>query len=434
MKEASSRLPILIGLGAVWALRILYCLFMGQPFPEGDGISYYYYSLAILEKPDWLNNINFVGASRAPGYPVFLATIIYMFGQKDLIAVYIIQAAISTYTVFYVYKFAKELFNQSVALLAYFWAALYPYYFYYAGTINRETMVFFLLLYVFYHLIHITGGTDRFLVFREKSFWKAIVAYSLLIHTDPRYLFYLPFLVIVLMVQDGPRVRVKRAFNFVLCVVIFMSPWTVRNWIAYDSFVLINERTLDMRKDNNVPKVRKAYSVIGDSSVNCCISNKDFPSDEEIESIKLGLNYRNRPDGELDAIRNDRLPTKKEIERRWYNFKLLWRPYHFVNEYRPWPDCRFDPKYSLNDFGLPKLLTYGSLLPFMIFSMVYILFKRIKKLYILIFPIVIQTLLHVLMWANGRYRVPVDTFVIILACYGITVIYSMFFSRRKNEN
>jgi 4-amino-4-deoxy-L-arabinose transferase-like glycosyltransferase len=404
---------------------------MGQPMPEGDGISYYSYSHAILEGPEWLNNINHEGASRAPGYPIFLAVIIYMFGKEDLLAVYIFQAAISTLTVFYIYKFAKVLFDQSVAVLAFIWAALYPYYFYYAGTINRETIVFFLLLYVFYQLVHTIGESDNSLVVSKKSFWNTILAYSLLIHTDPRYLFYLPFFGIALIVQYGAERALKEAFSLILCVVILITPWTVRNWIAYDSFVLINERTLDLRKGKNIPKVRKAYSMMGDSSVNSCISNKDFPSDDEIASIKLGSNPKNRPAGELDAIRNNRLPTKNEIERRWYNFKLLWRPYHFVNEYRPWPDCRFDPRYSFNDFGLPKLLAYGSLLPFMIISMTYLMYKRKKKSYILIFPIVLQTLLHLIMWGNGRYRVPVDAFVIILSSYGITLIYNKLFRSQR---
>lgn len=72
------------------------------------------------------------------------------------------------------------------------------------------------------------------------------------------------------------------------------------------------------------------------------------------------------------------------------------------------------------------MLYYGTLLPFMLFAIYYLFREKNKFLIFLTFPLIIQTLLHVLQWGLGRYRMPIDSFIIILGTYGIFIIVEKF--------
>jgi hypothetical protein len=413
-------------------LRLIIAYFSGWEVPLGDGKGYSRYALAILNQPDWLSNPSFSGDSRAPGYPFFLAAIYFVFGHGNLFAVYFFQALLSALTAYYIFKLSRSVFKDKSSWVSFFWAGFYCYYCFYVGTILRETLIFFLIIYSFFHLFRLLDKTVRGPLLKEPGLWKFVASFSFLLHTDARYFFYIPFFLILFWVYRG--FRAGSVQYLVLAGIIFLSliPWSVRNYMAYGGIVLINTRTLDLRKSLKDSKSRVAHLPFSKKSDDdCgCLFNPDYPSKEERNLVKQGLNPKNRSEGEIDAILNDRLATRNEIERRWYSFKNLWRPYHFVNEYKPWPDCRFDDKYSISGFGLVKALNYGILLPFMIMAGISLVARKHKHACFLIFPIVIQTVLHVLMWGIGRYRNPIDAFVIILACYGMVMSLDWVRGRR----
>jgi hypothetical protein len=416
---------VLACLCLIFLLRLVTAYFSGWEEPIGDGKGYSKYALAILNQPDWLTNPSFSGDSRAPGYPLFLAAIYSAFDHENLFAVYFFQALLSTFTVYYIFKLSRSVFKDKSSWLSLFWAGFYCYYFFYVGTILRETLIFFLFIYSFFHMFQLLDRGVRGSILKDPGLWKFVVSFSFLLHTDARYFFYIPFLFILFWVYRGFRAGSVQYLALAGIIFISLIPWSVRNYIAYDGIVLINTRTLDLRKSLNDSRSRMTHLPFSKrSDDDCgCLFNPDYPSAEEIRMVKQGLNPKNRSEGEIDAILNDRLATRSEIERRWYNFKNLWRPYHFVNEYKPWPDCRLDEKYSIRGLGLVKVLSYGILLPFLIIGGINVVVKKNRHVWFIIFPVVIQTILHVLMWGIGRYRNPIDSFVIIISCYGMGVVF-----------
>lgn len=132
-------------------------------------------------------------------------------------------------------------------------------------------------------------------------------------------------------------------------------------------------KATDIRKE----KRRKIYS-------------KNYPTLEERELIKAGKNPNNRSAKEVEAIKNDVFPPKNFIGREWFYFRELWTPYHFKSEYRPWPDCRFaESSYPYFHKGIGKIIVYGTLLPFMIFTFIYLFRRKRKEVYFLYSPIFI---------------------------------------------
>ena len=418
---------IYIYITVVFVMRVFYVYYAGWEFPVSDGLSYDSYAKNILLGTQWLTSPEFEGHSRAPGYPLFLSIIYFFVGPENLIGVYVIQSLIGVLISLYIYKIALLIYHKKVALIALLISSFYPYYFHYSGVILREILISFLLVVAVHGLLcylkKANCGPDSNLNGDENSRgWLGLFAFVFLIHTDPRYLFFIPFVYIIYLLHMGLRDSTIKYIKFLTVVFLLMLPWGLRSYFAYDGFVLINTRTLDMRshlsqESLDMLTMRREYSIFSEGSSGGCISNKDFPSAAEINDIKKGENIKNRSLKEVDAIVNDRFPTHNVIEKRWYNFKVLWRPYHFVNEYRPWPDCRLDPSYDGNRFGLVKLIYYGALLPFMFLSILWGFVSKDRFVITLFFPILATTLLHVIMWAQGRYRLPVDAFVIILASF-----------------
>jgi hypothetical protein len=319
-----------------------------------------------------------------------------------------------------IYLFSRKLFNQKVALFAFFWSGIYVFYLRYVPRLLRETLVFFLVVAFFY-------GLYIYLVEKPGSA-RALAAASLifviLIHTDPRYLFYLPFLAVFFVVYQPFWPGMRKYILFLILTLALMAPWTIRNFKAYGGFILINTRTLDLRSADSRNRAEHGNRInlkIFRTGKRTSTSNKDYPTETERQLIKQGLNPNGRTSQEIQAIKDDVYPTTSFLANKWYQMREFWRPIRLKAEYRPFPDCRF--AYWSLKHNLSSLLCYGLLLPFMFYAMVDLGRRKYRYLLFLLFPLVIQNLLHVLQWALTRYRVPVDAFIIMLAGYGIVRLY-----------
>ena len=412
-------------------LRVGVVIVAGQEASDfTDGRSYNGFAAAILKNSDWLTNPDFIGDYRAPGYPMFVAAIYAVFGTNNFLAVYIFQAIISTLTCFYIYHLGKKIFDYRVALLSFVWSGFYIYYLQYASMLLRETLVFFFVIAFFYYLyLLLTDETKK-----TKNFCLTVIFYSLLIHADPRYLFYLPFFIILFIVYQSTWQGIKRYSIFLVITLLLMAPWAIRNYIAYNGIVIINTRGIDLRikNDRNYKMAVYKRGVLNFGKIYFAKTN-NYPSEEERKLIKSGLNPNNRSEDELIAIKNDVYPASTYLDRKIYMAIQLWKPFDFARSYRPFPDARYNKIWS-KEHNLSSIICYGTLLPFMIFG-IYILIKKKDRIwFFLSLPLVVHTLLHLLEHGRNRYRVPLDAFIIILGCYAMINVYDLIRSRRISRN
>lgn len=380
---------------------------------SGDAIGYNEYAAAILQKGDWLTNPDFIGNSRPPVYPLFIALIYVFFGINNYIAVYIFQAVISAATCFYIYKLCKRIFNEKAALLSLIWAGFYIPYLRYVRTLLRETSEFFLVIVIFYYVyLYLNEKVNK-----NKYFWVFSLSYFLLIHMSPKYLFFLPFMVIVFILYNPFFQGVKKYIMFFGVTVLLMVPWTLRNYIAYDGFVLIGSKNLDFRnnhkKSMNENFMKESFKV-GQASESI---HDNIITEDERKLIKQGLNPKNRSKDEIIAVKNDIYPPSGYWERRLYMLIQFWRPTKFKGDFFPYPSGKFN-KWSFRH-NVSNILCYGSLLPFMIIGIFVLIRSRNKDVVFLIFPPLMQALFHMLVWSRERYRHPIDAFIIILGVYGL---------------
>ena len=419
-----SKKQIWVLLFLFFIIRIVWCLIFGwkEIDPGSDGPEYNSSALHILKDWSWLIHPDFLGHYRPPVYPVFLAIIYHFFGAGNLKAVFFFQAIINTITVYYIFKLSSHILGERNSYLSLLWSGIYVLYFYWIGRLYRETLVWFFLIFSFYQLWLFFETQKSGNLLRNKHAWLFLISFVLLVHTDGRFLFYVPFFIILFVIFFGFSYGIKQYAKILLIFLLMLVPWTIRNYFAYKGFVLISTWTLDLRKNKEegfIARLRHLYSNNKTERYKCL--NPDYPSEEEIRLIKKGLNPRNRPKYEIELIRKGKLPATTYIGRKLYFLARMWLPFKFSWDYYPFPYAYLNKPWSLKH-NIVSILLYGTLLPFFFFSLFYLIKKgRSKAVLFLSFPIWCHFLLHFLMWGKERYRIQIDAFIIILGCYGIQI-------------
>ncbi len=422
-------------------VRLAYVIFLNvNPLSIGQDIlsihddqgSYWLFAEAFMKDTSWMNH----GVSfRPPLYPAFLAIVSSTLGPgKNFLNIMMVQCVISALTVVLVYYIARGIFGRRVAVWTSVWVIIYPLYLYYCGFILRETLVIALFLLFLLSLFNYLKERKRSSIILSGLF------FALLVHTDTRYLFYLPFIIIFLSFEStGWRKTLKAYMIFVVFLFIFSFPWAVRNHIAYkDKFVLINTETLDkwgkraavnLKKRNNMeitvrgmvaPETLREFEKRKEKAIRfysearregrqvADVFPKDIPSFAGLTSEE-----------EIRAFNNGVRPSFTVLGLFWYNFKEFWRFARFKPDYDPFPDLRFEPAWTLRR-NLIGIFFTGLLYPFFIIGAGLIIKKRKSYPLILLLIILVQTLLHVVVHARERYRMPVETLIAMVAFYGIS--------------
>jgi len=415
---------ILLILGVFFLIRIAAAFFINAGIiPGDDSTQYNNYACVILEDFKWLYSPNFEGSSREPGYPIFLAMVYFLFGKENFLAAYILQAFVSVLTVFIIYRLVLKIFDERVTLVALIWSGLYGFYLWFSAHILRETLICFLLIAFFYLLYTCLISSTH----RKSNIFAISLSFFLLAHTDARYLYLLPCIVILFIIYHRFSIGIKNFIIFSLLVIIFSVPWAVRNYVAYKDFVLISTFYAD--PESNVIKEfmgnSARYSKIIKWDLNNervgTIYNPEYPTEEERELVKEGLNPHNRSKEEINAIKKNIYPAATFWGRRWYNLREFWRPFTLRGFYTPFPACKFRI-WSLRH-NLISIISYGALLPFVLIGIIKMIGDKNRNLWFFILPLFFHTLAHNVVWGNYRYRIPMDSFLIILGAYGITLAY-----------
>jgi hypothetical protein len=399
--------------------RFIYAYLCGwDKIPDGtDGISYNSYALAILNFSDWLTDPSFDGNYRAPVYPMFLSCIYYFFGEENFYAVYFIQIFLNVFMIYYIYKISIIIFDYKSALIAMIFSGVYIYYYYYSSTILRETLIQFFLIFLFYH-IYIFIFKNINMKVMSKEFFIIIGAVSLLIHIDAKYLFYIPFILVLFFLKNNTLYAIRFSLQFLVILAVIMGPWMIRNYVAYDRIVLINTRTLDKYLDKMINKNNSENKHVS-SNTNKPEQNpkKYAPSEEERVLIKAGLNPYSRSAEEIELVKNDVYPPSSFFSKAFSRAQEMWWPFRFSYDYNSFPPRIREP-YSLKH-NLISGIFYLPLLIFFFYGVLSIILSRKWHGFFLMYPIVIHATLHFFALAGReRHRIQIDSFIIIISIYG----------------
>ena len=353
-------LAVVTRIGATVALQG----FESGPPTWGDMKSYDDFARKITAG-DWLGQPT---SYREPGYPVFLAAV-YKLTGGNAAAGRLANAGLGAAACLLIFVLGKRLCGGAVGLGASAWSVFYPHFIYLNTMLLRESLL--ILLVLVFVILMVEAA-------REKGRRYLIAAALLLVvvvHTDARFLFHLPFLGLFLLVYDRSwRRRLTRIALFAVIFLAGMVPWQARNYMAYDRFVLINTRTLDIQaKPIETPPSAK---------------------------------------GEVRRLTGPR--------RVLYNFTEFYRVFRFRGEQRN-NSAAYNAPWSLFH-NVSGILTYGILIPLFLYGCYVIVRRRWRDGYILIVPILAHTVLHLLKWGHPRYRASIEPLILILAFFALAYL------------
>ncbi len=246
------------------ALRIAWVLYAARE-PKGvhDPAFYYGYGQSIASGigytlPDGPT------AYYPIGYPATLGALYFLVGHTPIpdnlvLATGFFQVFLSVATVALVYYVGRRLFTPTVGLLAALWMALFPNLIFHTATFLTETLFIFLVLAALAVLF-------SFCWREERPGWARLLVFGLLLGFSalvrPISLLFLPLLPIAWLIAGFGWQRALGYSGAVLVITAaVIAPWTIRNAVRMDAFVIISTNMGDNLCIGHHPNATGEFSL-----------------------------------------------------------------------------------------------------------------------------------------------------------------------------
>jgi hypothetical protein len=414
-------------------VRLAYVLTLPPRIFWYDGEHYSRLAAGLVQHGVYLNERGRPSAYWPPGYPLLLAAVYALFGVNT-IAVRVAQCVISAGTVALVHRIARRILDRGGARLAALVTALYPLFIYSTGAVMPVTLQVALL----------AGGVLLALVAAERDSTPAALAAGVLgawatLVAGSGLPMFLLLALWMAWYREGlaggaggrppgrdrrgagargaprqgaggttspaPRPHRMRgvwlALTCLLPFVVIIGAWTVRNQRAFGHPVLVSTNYGYNLWLGNHPGVRASTG-----------NRPEVPAMEQ-EALRLWATPGTEASRDsafsrralqyiaADVPRFLRLSLSKALE--------LWALY-------PRPLTEDRPRLSLEK--LASLLSYGLLLPFaLVWLFISLPKSRVAVLILLLF--LTYTIVHAVIISKVRFRLPLDSFVIICGSGGV---------------
>jgi hypothetical protein len=374
---------------------------------------------------------------------LYLAAIYKLFGYHPLIARLIQAVTAGLLMPLLTFRLAGKVSGRGVALLAAAISAIYIYFFYYAAALMTETFYFLAILASLNLAVTLAREPEASL----RSTWGRWAGLGLTaglaVLFRQTFLLFVPFLLGWIWwahrrgETEGTRERdtggrkaggrkarpywVRLAIP-VAVIVLMVLPWTLRNYRAFHQFVLLNTNAGYVFFWSNHPIHGTSFISLlgpGQPGYHDLIPPELLPLDEaalEKALMARGLGFVVADPGRYLLLSLSRIKD------------------HFVF----WPKADSGMLSNISRVG-----SFGIFLPFMIYGLVVsaaYVWQRRRRLrsdeqaaaFVLMYLfIVVYSGIHVLSWTGIRYRLPVDTVLVIFAAIGIADLYERWTRRGK---
>ncbi|MCB0207892.1 MAG: glycosyltransferase family 39 protein [Anaerolineae bacterium] len=339
-------------------------------------------------------------------YTFFLTGVYAIFGHHP-IAARIIQAVLAgIFMPLVAYRVGRRYFNTNVGLVAAAITVFYIYFIYYAAALVTETFYIISALWS----LDIVGKLVDDLKTTNTVDWKdgllLGLALAITILLRQVFLIFVPILFMWLLWQSyrcqlkSVLLMIKTLIIVTGIIVLSIIPWTIRNYKAFDTFVLLNTNAGFAFYWGNHPI--HGYNFIS-----------ILPADGPTYFDLLPPELLHLNEAELDrALLERSVQIIKDDPLRYVILSISRTKDYF--KFWPSPDSGLISNVS-------RVFSFGLLLPFMLYGFVrHISQSLLSKNLILYLFVTSYSGIHLLSWALIRYRLPVDAILIIFA--SVTVI------------
>jgi len=346
-------------------------------------------------------------SSHAPFYPYFLS-LFYSFGHTTwiYIAIQLVQAFFSSLTILIVYKISTLLFNRIVGTVTAFGFTVYPPLLYYSAKLVPTTFFIFLVTITLFFVLRMRNR-------KPLSAILAGVTLGLSLVCDPLAFALFPALIIWYFIQ--PEVRLKDTLFVIVISCIVLIPWTVRNRDIHGRIVPVTTQF----------------------GVNFWIGNNPHATGTdyyEVTSIEEGSFVIMTET--LSEDTQKRLATMSEIERSRFFFdqgiqfiqqnppKFLSLLFKKASIYWWFAPSEINASIDVAQYRTVYIIFY---LPMLLLGLLGIVISLVTPLLkntslIILTMFFISTTYIVTHVGLMRYRVPLEVYLLMFACFAIVVI------------
>lgn len=344
---------------------------------------------------------------RAPLYPIFIA--FTTFGSNNKYLIIFSQILIGTLSICLFYFLAENITSRFVAFLGACYYVLYPARISYVNTVLTETLFTFLLLLGMYLIFSFVKTKQQFYIAAAG----AVLGLASLCR--PIALFYLFVLTVILTVVLFKSFFEKARFvilPFVLAATIVIIPWSIRNTIVSNQFVLIQSTGpanyyIPTRFDfdqSNESVLWEKFSTEDEygKRLNSAISPSQL-----LEADKLAFDL---------AVRNIKSNPPAYLFSR-----IKAYPYLFINSFDTFTGLNqsFSSAISNKNYLVVTikiiLLLLFSLLPILVGILGFYRDRSNKLVFIIACFILFNLIIHIPLWIEYRFWIPVFPFVVLSA-------------------
>jgi 4-amino-4-deoxy-L-arabinose transferase-like glycosyltransferase len=335
------------------------------------------------------------GYDRAPGYPLFLASVYSVLGES-IFAVRIVESFIGASLAVLIALIGNRIGDETIGLVAGGLWSVYPIAIFITGLIYPANLAAFLMALCVWSALPCQGKE-----FSATKLFAAGLFSGLAALTIPVVLLTIVALVAWIFFWTAHS-RVWLAFLFLLGSSLTVLPWTVRNYAVYGRLVPLQ---------SNVERHLPAMSTV----------------------------RKNRDIGRLDAIleRPDIFAT--HVIKNFLGFWELSpnRIRMADQDYRDRLHARHDKLVQSTIFTPNRLINAVSILstgPVFLFAiigtaLVWIRKDRARELSLLYLVVLSFAVGYAFFVGRLRYRAPIEPYIIILSAYGISHVYSLLATR-----
>jgi 4-amino-4-deoxy-L-arabinose transferase-like glycosyltransferase len=173
-----------------------------------------------------------------PLYPLILAGVFMVLGKTPaaFVVVQLAQAVLGAVTAVLVYWIARRLLGPSTGLLTgLIYACGYPVLLYSVVEVHTVSLYVLLNCLTVYLLLRLTESPEQAL--RPAWAWLAGAVMALVALSTAEALIYISLLIAWLFLACPPRRALRIALPFGLAAVLVLTPWTIRNYVAFGRLV-----------------------------------------------------------------------------------------------------------------------------------------------------------------------------------------------------
>lgn len=365
-----------------------------------DGVEYNAIASSVVRAHEYAVNTGQPTSFRAPGFPLALAAVYAVFGDRNYLAAHVFFCLVGAALCFATYLLAREVAGEWTALVAAALVAVYPNLLYYSIHFASEPLFTLLLTLAIWLAVR---------AIREwrSGVWVASgVLLGLATLVRPIAFYFFPFFALAILWSGRHRLSAAAVAIVAMGVGLIapVAPWTVRNYLVHDHYVLVatNGGSTFWGANNQLvldePENRGGW-----------VSTERMPREKAV--VRQRSNEVERDAVEWDYGKAFLRAHPEAIPRlAWYKFYALWTPVSTT------PNALFN---------LALGLSYGAALPFMIAGVV--LFARRRgwldpSLLVLAAPVVATTAGTIAFYGSARFRSTIEPVLLVFAAFALTAL------------